>query len=178
MGCMENSSNNKIKKRFKILCITLLVVCLGSIANSILEGWFGEGAPGHVNIYEFVLTGGARVLRVVLTLMVFGMLCYYVHLLVLFVKMIRILMRTEPFENRVIRYSHRIGIGFVCLSVIATVWGLLRDILVIRIIGIEDKISRFSIIDWEDLVIGMIVLVMTSILKQAILIKEENDLTV
>lgn len=106
-------------------------------------------------------------------------LVIYVVIIVLFVKLMRILIRSEVFNVRIVSLLSSIGWLFVALGVLSSLWNVFRIYLVsseISIVGM-DFVYR-NAVEWSKLLIGLVVLVNTEIVRQAVSIKNENDLTI
>lgn len=138
----------------------------------------------NVTIYEysnelFEVEGYLGILEIILDIVMWFVVILYFYLIVQFVMIIRSFTRSEVFEKRVVRRLKHIGIGFIVMSVFGTLWNIGRTYLVGQLIDIE----RFDIhyrttIEWDSLIMGLIIIVMTEIVKQALVMKEENDLTI
>ncbi len=103
----------------------------------------------------------------------------FVYVIVVFVKIMRLFMRTQVFERKIISLLNHIGIAFLVLAVVSTIWNFGRAYLAAHLIDLEGlAVSYRHCIEWNDFVLGMVILVITEILSQATAIKEEQDLTI
>ena len=103
----------------------------------------------------------------------------FVYLIVVFVKLMRLFIRSQVFEQKIISLLNHIGVAFLILAVISTVWNFGRAYLAAHLIDIEGLVVNYQhCIEWDNLLVGLIVLVITEILRQATMIKEEQDLTI
>ena len=103
----------------------------------------------------------------------------FVYLIVVFVKLMRLFIRSQVFEQKIISLLNHIGVAFLVLAVISTAWNFGRTYLASHLIDIEGlKVNYQHCIEWSNLLLGLVVLVITEILRQATTIKEEQDLTI
>lgn len=103
----------------------------------------------------------------------------FIYMVVVFVKLMRLFIRSQVFERKIILLLNHIGVAFLVLAVISTVWDLGRTYLAAHLIDIEGlEVSYQYCIEWSNLLLGLVVLVITEILRQATTIKEEQDLTI
>ena len=137
-----------------------------------------------VTIYEyseelFKVGGNLRALEITLDIVMWLVVVLYIYLIVQFVKVIRSFTRSKVFEKQVVRRLSLIGIGFIAMGVVGTLWNIGRTYLVGELIEIERfEILYRTTIEWDSLIMGFIILVMNEIVKQALVMKEENDLTI
>ena len=103
----------------------------------------------------------------------------FIYLIVVFVKLMRLFIRSQVFEQKIILLLNHIGVAFLVLAVISTVWNFGRAYLAAHLIDIEGLAVNYQhCIEWNNLLLGLVVLVITEILRQATMIKEEQDLTI
>lgn len=106
-------------------------------------------------------------------------LAIYLYLIVVFVKIMRLFIRSQVFEHKIISMLNHIGIAFLLLALVSTSWNFGRIYLAGHLIQIEGlMVSYRHCIEWSDLLMGLVILVITEILTQATTIKEEQDLTI
>jgi hypothetical protein len=99
--------------------------------------------------------------------------------LVLVVKIILSFRRSEVFEERNISRINLIGRILIIIGVLNTLWEFLHVFLARRTIALTDfEISYTEIIDWENIIIGLVVLLMNEILIIATGMKKEQELTI
>ncbi|MCQ2344102.1 MAG: DUF2975 domain-containing protein [Paludibacteraceae bacterium] len=138
----------------------------------------------NVTIYEysnelFKVSGLLKALEITLDIVMWLVVVLFIYLIVQFVKIIRSFTRSKVFERQVVRRLSRIGIVFIVMSIIGTLWNIGKTYLVSQLIDIDrfDILYRTTI-EWDSLIMGLIILVMNEIVKQALVMKEENDLTI
>lgn len=103
----------------------------------------------------------------------------FVYLIVVFVKLMRLFIRSQVFEQRIISLLNHIGLAFLVLAVISTAWNFGRVYLAAHLIDVEGLVVNYQhCIEWNNFLLGLVVLVITEILRQATTIKEEQDLTI
>ena len=103
----------------------------------------------------------------------------FVYVIVVFVKIMRLFMRTQVFERKIISLLNHIGIAFLVLALVSTAWNFGRTYLAGHLIDVEGLAVNYRhCIEWSDFVLGLVILVITEILSQATAIKEEQDLTI
>ncbi len=138
----------------------------------------------NVTIYEysdelFKVSGALKALEVTLDVVMWLVVALYIYLIVQFVKVIRSFTRSKVFEKQVVRRLSRIGIYFIVMSLVGTLWNIGKTYLVSQLVSIERfEILYRTTIEWDSLIMGFIILVMNEIVKQALVMKEENDLTI
>ena len=106
-------------------------------------------------------------------------LIIYIAIIVLFIWVMRVFIKSEVFNRKIVSLLCSIGWLFVILGVLVSLWNLLRIYLVsseISIVGLE--FTYRNVVDWSTIIIGLVVLVNTEIISQATAIKDENDLTI
>ena len=138
----------------------------------------------NVTLFEYSdnllqTTGSLKALEVTLNIVMWLMVALYIWLVVMFVKLIKSFTRSLVFEQKTIHRIRLIGIGFIVMAVIDSLWSIGMSYFVDQLIDIPrlEIVYRRSI-EWENLLMGLIIIVMNEILKQAMLMKEENDLTI
>lgn len=164
-------------RKFKVFCVLLLVAYLTSTLYDFLDAWMSDGGESSVNVHHMVLEGGPLVLRGVLDVVAFGSVVLACWLLVMFVKMMVLFTRQMVFDRRVVRLQNRIGWGCIGLAVVTSLWAFGRYMLS-RMVGVDAALNIVGMIDLGNLITGLTVLIMNEIVKQALLMKEENDLTI
>lgn len=102
----------------------------------------------------------------------------FVFLLVVFVKIIVSFHRSQIFDERNIRRFRIIGIGFLVLALLGTIYNGMELFFVNRAIELADYTISARFIDWDDLIIGLIILLMNEVLQIATQMKNEHDLTI
>jgi len=102
-----------------------------------------------------------------------------IYILVVFIKIIFSFRRSEVFEEINIRRLNTIGIGCLILGTMSTMWQGLSVFMARQAIELTDyTITYLKIIDWDDIVMGLVILLMTEILRIATGFKKEQDLTI
>ena len=109
----------------------------------------------------------------------FFIIAIFVYLTVVFVKIIRLFIRSQVFEHKIISLLNHLGIAFLVLAIVATAWNFGRTYLAGHLIEVDGlMVSYRHCIEWSNLLLGLVILVITEILRQATTIKEEQDLTI
>jgi hypothetical protein len=109
----------------------------------------------------------------------FLIIAIFVYLVVVFVKIMRLVIRSQLFEHKIISLLNHLGIAFLILAIITTAWNFGRTYLAGHLIDVEGlMVSYRHCIEWNNLLLGLVILVITEILRQATTIKEEQDLTI
>ncbi len=220
-------------KRFKLLCILLLLVIFAGIMQSFFVDFMGGfGFSGRVmeysektdkNYNSFVavdvvasypklwktneintLTGDSiliipeevsmlvpigesevresawsKTLRIMNNMLSFFIFFVNVFTLMCFVRIIIVFTRKDFFDKRIIRWLTIVGWLFVIESALLSLWHLIKMHYTMRVIELSmHDISFGSAFDFESLTTGLIVLVVSEILKYAITMKQEQDLTI
>ena len=97
----------------------------------------------------------------------------------MFIKIILSFRRSEVFEEINIKRINIIGIGFLVLGAMSTIWQGLSVFMARQAVELADyTISYSNIIDWDDIVMGLVILLMNEILRLATGYKKEQDLTI
>ena len=103
----------------------------------------------------------------------------FVYLIVVFVKIMRLFIRSQVFEHKIISLLNHLGVAFLVLAIVTTVWNFGRIYLAGHLIDVDGlTVSYRHCIEWNNLLLGLVILVITEILRQATTIKEEQDLTI
>ena len=103
----------------------------------------------------------------------------FVYLIVVFVKIMRLFIRSQVFEHKIISLLNHLGVAFLVLAIVTTVWNFGRIYLAGHLIDVDGlMVSYRHCIEWNNLLLGLVILVITEILRQATTIKEEQDLTI
>ena len=220
-------------KRFKILCVLLLIVFFASVVTDFVMDFVSGARMGYTmgeyivdnklesreHLYVDVMENADRTVLVpnelnklsgdsvvilrnrvsiveyaesfakesdkhngwytVLSCLNWFILAIFVYMVVVFVKIMRLFIRSQVFENRIISLLNHIGIAFVVLAIVSTAWKFGRTYLAGHLIDVEGLTVSYShCIEWSNLMLGLIILVITEILRQATMIKEEQDLTI
>ena len=103
----------------------------------------------------------------------------YISIVVLFIMVMRIFIKSEVFNRRVVKLLHLIGWFFIVLGIFSSLWNLLRVFMISSLVSMEGlEFTYRYIVEWSTILMGLVVLVNTEILSQATTIKDENDLTI
>ena len=103
----------------------------------------------------------------------------YISIVVLFIMVMRIFIKSEVFNRRVVKLLHLIGWFFIVLGIFSSLWNLLRVFMISSLVSMEGlEFTYRYIMEWSTILMGLVVLVNTEILSQATTIKDENDLTI
>lgn len=109
----------------------------------------------------------------------FLIIAIFVYLVVVFVKIMRLFIRSQVFEHKIISLLNHLGVAFLGLAIVTTAWNFGRTYLAGHLIDVEGlMVSYRHCIEWNNLLLGLVILVITEILRQATTIKEEQDLTI
>ena len=124
-------------------------------------------------------TTGEVLISIISGLLNLGILICFFYVLVVFIKIILSFRRSEVFEEVTIKRINIIGIGFLVLVAMSTVRQGLTVYMARQAIELADyTISYSKIIDWDDFVMGLVILLMNEILRIATGYKKEQDLTI
>ena len=116
---------------------------------------------------------------VVLNWINFLIIAIFVYITVVFVKIMRLFIRSQVFEHKIISLLNYLGVAFWVLAVVATAWNFGRAYLAGHLIEVDGLIVDYRhCIEWNNLLLGLVISVITEILSQATAIKEEQDLTI
>lgn len=137
----------------------------------------------RVSVYEYSKTpideqGWEPILTVSSIFQIIA-IAFVIYLLVLFFRIIHSFVTAKVFEFRIVRWLNIIGWGCVGLAVFWTARSLLVTYYTDCVLDIPDiSVTYADLIDWTTLGLGFVVLLMTELVKQAAVIKEDNDLTI
>lgn len=141
--------------------------------------------PSNVSLAAFYPQGELhkstleRSIEIFGTVLDFVIIVAFVYLIVLLAKIILAFRRGHFFDDRNIRRINIIGIGFLALGALNTLWAVLNVYLAqlaIELPGYE--FSYAKVIDWDYIIIGFVILVMNEVLRLATNMKREQDLTI
>lgn len=129
--------------------------------------------PNNVSVYELSddlseLSAGQSVLRVMIVVFNWLIVVIYLVVAVMFVRIMVRFTRAVVFDRGMIRLLKHIGWCFLVLAAVSTLWE----------VGRHFYASSLLDVDWSSILIGLVVLVMTEILRHATSMKEEQDLTI
>ncbi len=120
-----------------------------------------------------------KTLRIINTILNFVVVGVYIYFLILFFKIFLTFTRSKVFEEVNIRRLNIIGIGFICVGLLNILLNYIRISIAIHAIELEDYyITYANVIEWGNIVIGSIILMMTEILRIAVSLKREQELTI
>ncbi len=124
-------------------------------------------------------TTAELIISIINGLLNLGIVICYFYVLVVFIKIILSFRRSEVFEEINIKRINIIGIGFLVLGAMSTIWQGLGVFMARQAVELADyTISYSNIIDWDDIVMGLVILLMNEILRLATGYKKEQDLTI
>ena len=138
----------------------------------------------NISAFEFSkeftpLTTPQKILKISITTLNLAIIVIYIVIAVIFAKIMIRLSHAKAFETGIIKLLNHIGMWFIVLASVSTLWDLGRHYFASQLLYIDTiTISYRQCVDWESLIIALVVLVMTEILRQATTIKEEQDLTI
>lgn len=141
--------------------------------------------PSNVSVAVFYPQGGLHKSTLEKSVAVFGtvldfvLVGVFVYLMVLLAKIILSFRRGRLFDDRNIRRINIIGIGFLALGAMNTLWSALNVYLAKLAVELPDyEFSYAKVVDWDYIIIGFVILVMNEILRLATNMKREQDLTI
>ena len=144
----------------KLLTLVLVLVIMSGLS-------FAEAKDKHNVLYE------------VLNWVNWLIIVIFVYLIVVFVKIMRLFIRSQVFEHKIKSLLNHLGVAFLVLALVTTVWNFGRIYLAGHLIDVDGlTVSYRHCIEWNNLLLGLVILVITEILRQATTIKEEQDLTI
>lgn len=140
--------------------------------------------PNNVSVYELSddlseLSAGQSVLRVMIVVFNWLIVVIYLVVAVMFVRIMVRFTRAVVFDRGMIRLLKHIGWWFLVLAAVSTLWEVGRHFYASSLLDIDWlSVSYRNCVDWPSILIGLVVLVMTEILRHATSMKEEQDLTI
>ncbi len=113
------------------------------------------------------------------TVLNFVVIGVFIYLMVLLAKIILSFRRGHFFDDRNIHRINIIGIGFLALGAMNTLWAALNVYLAKLAVSLVDyDFSYAKVVDWDYIIIGFVILVMNEVLRLATKMKREQDLTI
>ncbi len=113
------------------------------------------------------------------TVLSFVSIAIFFYLIVLLVKIILSFRRGQMFNEQNIRRINIIGIGFLVLGVLNTLWSALNVYLASSVVMLQGyEFSYAKVVDWDYIIVGFVILVMNEVLRLATNMKKEQDLTI
>lgn len=126
-----------------------------------------------------VFTKKLKILKTINTFVSFIIIIIKVYALILIIKTMSSFSQNKVFENRIIKYIKHIGIVFIILGIIKTLWTLSRLYIVQAAVELTNYTISFAhFISWNDLILGLVILVMNEIIMYASGLKQEQALTI
>ena len=95
------------------------------------------------------------------------------------IKILRSLQNSEVFERINIRRINRIGLMLLVIGLCSTVLQFIQLVSASQLVQLEHFSFSFSrVVDFEALVMGLVILLMNEVLKFSVSMKEDQDLTI
>lgn len=147
---------------------TLVVMAPSTVAVSL---FYPQG-----QMHRTALQQGIAIFGTVLSFVSFGI---FIYLIVLLVKIILSFRRGQMFNEQNIRRINIIGIGFLVLGVLNTLWSVLNVYLASSVATLQGyEFSYAKVVDWDYIIVGFVILLMNEVLRLATNMKKEQDLTI
>lgn len=97
----------------------------------------------------------------------------------LVISILRSLQNSQVFERKNLKYINRIGIIILSLGIMDTIIQSLNIFMAQSLIDLGNYEFTYSkVVDFNAIIMGIIILIMNEVLKRAIEMKEEQDLTI
>lgn len=117
--------------------------------------------------------------RVLYGVLLFAVLILGVIIPFLVIKILRSLQNSEVFERINIRRINRIGLMLLVIGLCSTVLQFIQLVSASQMVQLEHFSFSFSrVVDFEALVMGLVILLMNEVLKFSVSMKEDQDLTI
>lgn len=111
-------------------------------------------------------------------LMLFAFILIF-YALVIFAKVIRRLLKEQIFEDILIKNFNKLGCSLIAIGVLESIATICNVKLASNLIELENfTITYFNTIQWNTIILGLVILMMNEIIKFAIGYKQEQDFTV
>lgn len=147
---------------------TLVVMAPSTVAVSLFYP--------HGQMHRTALQQGIAIFGTVLSFVSVGI---FIYLIVLLVKIILSFRRGQMFNEQNIRRINIIGIGFLVLGVLNTLWSALNVYLASSVATLQGyEFSYAKVVDWDYIILGFVILLMNEVLRLATNMKKEQDLTI
>ena len=147
---------------------TLVVMAPSTVAVSLFYP--------HGQMHRTALQQSIAIFGTVLSFVSFGI---FIYLIVLLVKIILSFRRGQMFNEQNIRRINIIGIGFLVLGVLNTLWSALNVYLASSVVTLQGyEFSYAKVVDWDYIIVGFVILLMNEVLRLATNMKKEQDLTI
>lgn len=117
--------------------------------------------------------------RVLYGVLLFAVLVLGIIIPFLVIKILRSLQNSEVFDRINIKRINRIGLVLLSIGFCSTVLQLIQLISARQMIQLEHFSFSFArIVDFEALIMGLVILLMNEVLKFGVSLKEDQDLTI
>lgn len=140
--------------------------------------------PNNVTIHEFAehfapLNAQQKITIYVINALNWSIIVLYIIIAIVFAKIMIRFTRAKVFEAGIIRLLNHFGLWFLLLAAVISAWETGRHYFAAQMLQLDNlKIAYHNCINWDSIIIGLVILVMTEILRHATSIKEEQDLTI
>lgn len=112
----------------------------------------------------------------IINLLTLAMYCFVIVLAIVTVVNFA---RSHVYEQRSIRRVNIIGIMLIACGMLSTLWNGIRVYAASSVVKLTNYVISYNdIYEWTPLLIGLVVLVMNEILRQATTMKEEQEFTI
>jgi uncharacterized metal-binding protein len=119
------------------------------------------------------------ILQVIYGVLIIGSLVLGVWIPFLVVKILRSLQHSEVFDRINMHRINRIGLILVAMGIIGSIIQLINVVSAQYMVDLTHySFSYAKIFDFNALIMGVVILIMNEVLRIAIVIKEEQDLTI
>ncbi len=117
--------------------------------------------------------------RVLYGVLLFAVLVLGIMIPFLVIKILRSLQNSEVFDRINIKRINRIGLVLLSIGFCSSVLQLIQLVSASQVIKLEHFSFSFArIVDFEALIMGLVILLMNEVLKFGVSMKEDQDLTI
>ncbi len=117
--------------------------------------------------------------RVLYGVLLFAVLVLGIMIPFLVIKILRSLQNSEVFDRINIKRINRIGLVLLSIGFCSSVLQLIQLVSASQVIQLEHFSFSFArVIDFEALIMGLVILLMNEVLKFGVSLKEDQDLTI
>lgn len=120
-----------------------------------------------------------NVLQVIYGAFILSVLILGAWILALVIKILFSLQKSEVFDRINLKRINRIGLIIITIGLISTTLQLINIFSAQYLIELQNYVFSFAkVVDFNSLIMGVVILIMNEVLRMAIEIKEEQELTI
>lgn len=178
-------SNNLIADTH--VCLDVIPKDLSNINLNSVNEFTGDSVsvmPERISVTSFYQKNSepdhsGTLLRVFTTISYIGIFVMFFLIAIYFVRIILAFSKNKIFDIRIQKWLRLIGICFIIMAIFQSSWQILRVQHVISTIELSEFDFLYDrCINWSNIAMGLIVLVMNEIVTIATTYKEDQDLTI